>query len=146
MPHRRQQCSAYKRFLVFLSGNLSSVFLRLQKILNVFKFRSSVSSLSLSIAQKLTPQTLEGQACYLQCSQNVARPSRNADRRGPDKPQTNDTTKRISALRRQSVRFVLLSEPQPVLHRKDCRSNSKCQCRFFPGRCRKLLAMRRVHS
>ena len=44
----------------FLSGNLTPLFLRLQYILNVFKFRSFVTSLSLSIAQKLKPENVLG--------------------------------------------------------------------------------------
>ena len=54
------QWHAYKRFFAFLSGNLTPLFLRLQYILNVFKFRSFVASLLLSIAQKLTPENVLG--------------------------------------------------------------------------------------
>ena len=42
------QWHAYKRFLAFLSGNLALLFLRLQYILNVFKFRSFIKSLSIA--------------------------------------------------------------------------------------------------
>ena len=44
------QWHTYKRFFAFLSGNLTPPFFRLQYILNVFKFQSFVTSLSLSIA------------------------------------------------------------------------------------------------
>ena len=54
------QWHAYKRFFAFLSGNLTPLFLRLQYILNVFKFRSFVTSLSLLIVQKLTPENVLG--------------------------------------------------------------------------------------
>ena len=54
------QWHPYKRVFAFLSGNLTPLFLRLQCILNVFKFRSFVTSLSLSIAQKLTPENVLG--------------------------------------------------------------------------------------
>ena len=52
------QWHAYKRFFAFLSGNLTPLFLRLQYILNVFKFLSFVTTLSLSIAQKLPPENV----------------------------------------------------------------------------------------
>ena len=48
------QWHAYKRYLAFLSGNLSLLFLRLQWILNVFKFSSFVKSLSMPIESLLT--------------------------------------------------------------------------------------------
>ena len=48
------QWHAYKRFLAFLSGNLASLFLCLQYILNVFEFRSFVKSLSMPIDSFLT--------------------------------------------------------------------------------------------
>ena len=55
-----QQCNDTHTndFFAFLSGNLTPLFLHLQYILNVFKFRSFVTSLSLSIAQKLTPENV----------------------------------------------------------------------------------------
>ena len=59
-PWPAMQWHAYKRFFAFLSGNLTPLSLRLQYILNVFKFRSFVTSLSLSIAQKLTPENVLG--------------------------------------------------------------------------------------
>ena len=43
-----------KQFLAFLSGNLALLFLRLQYILNVFKFWSFVKSLSMPIESLLT--------------------------------------------------------------------------------------------
>ena len=54
-----QQCNdthtdCDKRFLAFLSGNLGLLFVRLQYILNVFKFRSIVKSLSMPIESLLT--------------------------------------------------------------------------------------------
>ena len=51
-----QQCNDThaKRFLAFLSGNLALLFLRWQCILNVFKFRSFVKSLSMLIESLLT--------------------------------------------------------------------------------------------
>ena len=57
-----QQCNDTHTndFFGFLPGNLTPLFLRLQYILNVFKFRSFVTSLSLSIAQKLTPENFLG--------------------------------------------------------------------------------------
>ena len=48
------QWHAYKRLLAFLSWNLALLFLRLQYILNVFKFRSFVKSLSMPIESLLT--------------------------------------------------------------------------------------------
>ena len=57
-PWPAMQWHAYKRSFAFLSGNLILLFLRLQYILNVFKFRSFVTFLSLSIAQKLTPENV----------------------------------------------------------------------------------------
>ena len=48
------QWHAYKRFLGFLSGILALLFLRLQYILNVFKFRSFVKCLSMPIESLLT--------------------------------------------------------------------------------------------
>ena len=48
------QWHAYKRFLAFLSGNLGLLFLRLQYILNVFKFRTFVKSSSMPIESLLT--------------------------------------------------------------------------------------------
>ena len=49
----------------FLSGILTPLFLCLQYILNKFKFRSFVTSLSLSIAQKLTPENVLGVSILL---------------------------------------------------------------------------------
>ena len=54
LPLPAMQWHAYKRFLAFLSGNLGLLFLRLQYILNVFKFRSFVKSLSMPIESLLT--------------------------------------------------------------------------------------------
>ena len=58
------QWHAHKRCCAFLSGNLTPLFLRLQYILNVFKFRSFVTSLSLSIAQKLTLENVLGVSIF----------------------------------------------------------------------------------
>ena len=48
------QWHACRRFLAFLSGNLALLFLRLPYILNEFKFRSFVKSLSMWIESSLT--------------------------------------------------------------------------------------------
>ena len=53
-PWPAMQSHAYKWFLAFLSGNLAPLLLRLQYILNVFKFLSFVKSLSMPIDSLLT--------------------------------------------------------------------------------------------
>ena len=98
-----------------------------EPVVSLSPLAEKFSSLSLSFSLKRIPQNVRGKASCLQCSQNVARPNHNIDRGCPDKRQTNDITNRFSARRRKSVRFALQSSPQPVLHRRDCLSNSKCQ-------------------
>ena len=58
------QWHAYKRFLAFLSGNLAPLFLRLQDIFNVFKFRLFVKSLAMLIDSLLT-------AIFFSCDQKL---------------------------------------------------------------------------
>ena len=106
-----------------------------EPVISLSPLAENFSSLSLLTSLKRTSQNVRWKASYLQCSQNVARPNRNIDRGCRDKRQTNDTTNRFFARRRQSVRFALQSSPQPVLYRKDCLSNSKCQYRADAANC-----------
>ena len=53
-PLPAMQWHTHKGFLAFLPGNLVLLFLRLQYILNMFKFRSFVKSLSMPIESLLT--------------------------------------------------------------------------------------------
>ena len=74
-PWRAMQWHAYKRFLAFLSGNLAPLLLRLQYILNVFKFLSFVKSLSMPIDSLLTTLFFLRPKAYLSNPQNVTKVS-----------------------------------------------------------------------